>query len=163
EAIATARERLVALGSAAIRPLLDSAQRQTLGPHPMDVLGRLLPNDTGGTHTHALRPQAPGGAAPAPGGPSRGAHSPPLPPLPLCSDSRMAKARMEGILGAQMSRLRPAALVRALPDMAKDTRGSIFRLLEQTVDTSVADEAARLVGNPDWWMRLHAAKLLARA
>jgi serine/threonine-protein kinase len=161
--IAEARERLVAMGRVVIRPLLDSASKQSPTPAAMDVLVRLLTADTLGLYTDALRSQTFGVAQAAATALSRGPNYDPMLLLPLYADARIPKARIEGILAAQMDRMRPAALVRALPDLGKDTRGSVFRLLEQSVDSSVAEEATRLAGHADWWMRLHAAKLLSHA
>src|SRR5262245_41364583 len=95
EAIAEARERLVAMGNAAIRPLLDSAQRGALGPAAMDVLVRLLTNDTLGTYTDALRSQAQGVATTAAEALSRGPAYDPMLLMPLYSDARIPKARIE--------------------------------------------------------------------
>jgi serine/threonine-protein kinase len=162
-AIAEARERLVALGSAAIKPALESATQGPLPAATIDVLMRLLTNDTLGAYTDALRSPSPPIVEAATIALSRAPGYDPMLLLPLYADARIPRARIETILAAQMPRMQPGALVRALPDLGKDSRGSVFRLLEQSADLSVAEEAAQLASHSDWWLRLHAVKLLAHA
>ena len=161
--IGETRERLIALGNAAIRPILDSTSRGPLPAATIDVLLRLLSNDSLGFYTDALRSPSPAIVEAATIALSRGPGYDPMELLPLYSDPRIPRARIESILSAQMPRMQPGALVRALPDLGKDSRGSVFRLLEQSSDLSVAQEAAQLTRNSDWWLRLHAVKLLAHA
>ncbi len=157
-----ARSQLLAIGPEAIRPVFDVVARGKSANVAVDVLVSLLDNDTLGQYTEALRSPVPAVVEAASAALSRGKNYDPMLLFPLYSDARVSKARLESILLAQMPRMQPAALVRALPELSKDSRSSVFRMLEQSADLSVAEEAKRLVGHSDWWMRLHAAKLLAR-
>ncbi len=157
-----ARSQLLAIGPEAIRPVFEVVARGKSANVAVDVLVSLLDNDTLGQYTEALRSPVPPVVEAATAALSRGKNYDPMLLFPLYSDARVSKARLEAILLAQMPRMQPAALVRALPDLSKDSRSSVFRMLEQSADLSVAEEAKRLVGHSDWWMRLHAVKLLAR-
>lgn len=163
DTIAETRERLIALGDAAIRPIFESTSRGPLPGATIDVLLRLLTNDSLGIYTEALRSPAPAIVEAATIALSRARGYDPMQLLPLYADPRIPRARIEAILAAQMHRMQPGALVRALPELGKDSRGSVFRLLEASSDLSVAQEAAHLTRHSDWWLRLHAVKLLAHA
>ncbi len=156
-----ARERLVALGPAAIRPLFEAAARGQAPAAIVDVLVRLLDHGTLGRFIDALRSHEPALADVAAAALGRAPTYDPTLLLPLFSDARVSKARLEAILTGQLQRVSPGALVRALPDLNRDARASVFRLVERRADDSVVRDALQLSLTPDWWLRLHAVKLLA--
>jgi serine/threonine-protein kinase len=81
--------------------------------------------------------------------------------LPLFLDPGVSKARLETILAARVQSLEPRLLLQLLPDLGREARGGVFRLLEKRIDPSLVSDAARLATHTDWWLRLHMVKLLA--
>jgi len=80
----------------------------------------------------------------------------------LFSDQRVPRSRLESILDAQAVHVHPATLLRVLPALGKEARNSAFRVLERTADSSILGEAVEMSKHPEWWIRLHVAKLLPR-
>jgi eukaryotic-like serine/threonine-protein kinase len=160
--VAEAGEKLVALGPAAARGLFDAIARGRASEASLDVLERLATNETLGVFVEALQSPVPAVAEAASAALSRSAHYDPASLLPLFSEPRVSKARLEAILAAQMQRIQPVTLVRVLPDLSKDARGSVFRLLERRADGTIANDLVALARNAEWWLRLHAVKLLAK-
>jgi HEAT repeat protein len=162
EDVASAREELLAIGPAAIRAVFDSIARGRPAEASVEVLERLLDNETLSVFMEALRSPVPAVVDAATMALSRSAQYDPTQLLPLFSDARVPKSRLEVVLGAQMKRLQPVTLVRLLPDLSKDSRGSVFRLIENSADSSVVQDTVRLATHAEWWLRLHAVKLLAK-
>ncbi len=163
EALIEAQEQLVAMGPAAIRSVLESLHNGESAAVPaLAVLTRLLTNETLSTFIDALRSPIPAVAEAASHALSNSDTYDATQLLPLFSDPGISKARLETILSAQIKQLQPATLMRVLPDLSKDARGSVFRLIEKRADSSVVQEAVRLASHAEWWLRLHMARLLSR-
>ncbi len=163
EAMVDAQEQLVAMGPAAIGSILKSLHNgETAAIPALAVLTRLLTNQTLSTFIEALRSPVPSVVDAAAHALSHSDTYDASQLLPLFSDPAVSKARLEGILSSQMKQLQPATLMRVLPDLSKDARGSVFRLIEKRADSSVVQEAVVLAAHAEWWLRLHMARLLAR-
>ncbi len=162
EEVAAARDELIALGPAAIRTVFDSIAKGSPAAASIDVLEHLLSNETLPAFMEALRSPVPTVVDAATAAMSRAESYDPTRLLPLFADARIPKSRLEGILASQMKRLQPVTLVRVLPDLSKDARGSVFRLLERSADSSIVQDTVRLATHAEWWLRLHAVKLMAR-
>lgn len=160
--VAQAQDELVALGAAAVQGLLDAVARGHASKATLDVLERLATNETLPVFVQALQSPVPAVAEAASAALSSSTGYDPAQLLPLFSEPAVSKARLESILAAQVSRLQPVTLVRVLPDLSKDARGSVFRLLERRADSSIANDVVGLARHAEWWLRLHAVKLLAR-
>ncbi len=156
------KDQLVSLGPASIRSVLDSLHSAEARDAALEVLERLVNNETLPIFFDALTstdPQTVDGVSTAL---SRSQNYDPTRLLELFTDSRVSKARLEAILSAQMKGIQPRMLISLLPDLSKDARGVIFRILEKHADSSIAAEAIRLAVHAEWWLRLNMAKLLAR-
>jgi len=160
--VAETQEKLVALGASAVQGLLDAIARGKASDASMDVLERLASNETLPVFVQALQSPVPAVVEAAAAALSRSAHYDPALLLPLFSEPAVSKARLEAILAAQMQRIQPVTLVRVLPDLSKDARGSVFRLLERRADSSISNDVVGLARHAEWWLRLHAVKLLAK-
>ena len=130
--------------------------------HQAMYLDRLLNNETLPIYVEALCSQDPAMVEGATTVLSRGRTYDPTPMLQLFADPRVPKARLETILSAQMKSIQPRMLISVLPDLSKDARGIIFRILEKGADSTIVAEAVRLAVHTEWWLRLHMAKLLAK-
>ncbi len=160
--VAQAQEKLVALGPSAVRGLLDAIARGKASEASIEVLEKLATNETLAVFVEALQSPVPAVVEAASTALSRSALFDPALLLPLFSEPAISKARLEAILAAQMQRLQPVTLVRVLPDLSKDARGSVFRLLERRADSSISSDVVGLARHAEWWLRLHAVKLLAK-
>jgi HEAT repeat protein len=80
----------------------------------------------------------------------------------LFANPAVSKARLETILTAHAARISAPALLDALVEHTREARTVLYRLLEQSVDAGIVTAALPLVTHSDWWLRLHAAKLLGR-
>jgi len=160
--VSEAKDQLVQLGPSAIRTVFQSIAHGQASRAAVDVLEQLLTNETLSVFIEALRSPVPAVVDAAAAAMSRAQGYDPTQLLPLFSDPGVSKARLEGILSSQMQRIQPVTLVRVLPDLSKDARGSVFRLLEKRADSSIIQDTVQLATHAEWWLRLHAVKLLAR-
>lgn len=160
--VAETQEKLIGLGPSAVRGLLDAIARGKASAASIEVLERLATNDTLNVFIEALQSPVPAVVEAAATALSRSARYDPALLLPLFSEPAVSKARLEAILAAQMQRIQPVTLVRVLPDLSKDARGSVFRLLERRADSSISNDVVSLARHAEWWLRLHAVKLLAK-
>ena len=157
-----ARLQLRQIGASAVRALLGAVQGTPPTDATLDMLVNLLGEATLPVYVNALRsPSAPVADA-ATRALARATGYDPAPLLELYSEARISRARLEMILDAQSARLKPETLVRMLPELSKETRGSVFRLADKLSDPRLVPPAMELSTHADWWIRLHAVKLLAR-
>ena len=160
--LAAARDELIAIGPSAIGAVLESIARGRSVEASIEVLERLVSAETLPIFLEAMRSPVPAVVEAVSAALSRSTQYDPTALLPLFSDARVSKSRLEQVLAAQMQRVQPVTLVRLLPDLSKDARGSVFRLIEHAADAGVVQEAVRLATHAEWWLRLHAVKLLAK-
>jgi serine/threonine-protein kinase len=157
-----ARDRLMQMGTVAVRALFAAITDQPATERSLDTLVRLLSEETLPTYLDGLRSPSSTVADAATRALSRATTVDTTRLLALYSDDRYSRARVESILDAQSDRLQPDMLVLMLPELGKEARPSAFRLIEKIADERVVPAALDLVTNADWWVRLHAAKMLAR-
>ncbi len=157
-----AEEHLLTLGGSAIKSLFDAAQGGASLDSLQFVLGRLLTKETLSHYVEALRSQSAPVAEAATRALAAGEHYEPTELLPLFADSRVSKARLEAVLQEQLPRVQTSTLLRLLPELTKDARGSVFRLIERSADATIVRDAAAYLSNDDWWLRLHLSRLLGR-
>jgi serine/threonine-protein kinase len=157
-----AEEQLVAMRGAALRPLFDAAGQGVSLDQLEFVLARLIDRDTLPRFVDALRSPAAATAEASARALARGEGYDPTELLALFVDPRVSKARLETVLTAQLPRVQASTLLRLLPDLSKDARGTVYRLLEKRADATIVREAAEAATHADWWMRLHMTRLMAR-
>jgi len=160
--VASARAELLAVGPAAIRPILDALPPGPVNPEAQHVLGELLTNESLPSYLDGLR-------------------SPRLPTVDAChaalsagtgydaalllaalGDSNHSRGRLESILLARVASIAPRALIQFLTECPKDVRTTVGRLLEARVDADVAPDLARMAEIADSGLRTQALKLLAQ-
>src|SRR5437762_7025088 len=151
-----------ALPISAVRALFGACNAQSASEATLDVLVGLVTPETLPAYLDALRSPSDGITDAATRALSRAATYNPAQLLTLYSDERFSRARVEGILEAQLPRLKPDTLLRLLPELGKEARVSAFRLVEKLADERLLETAVELSQSPDWWIRLHVTKLLAR-
>ena len=161
-AVSESQDKLVALGPAGLRGVFAAVEHRRATPATLDVLERLATDELLGQFALAMQSPVPEVVDAATAALSRSTRYDPAQLLPLFAEGGVSKARLESILAAQAARLQPVALVRILPDLNKEARGSVFRLLERRADPGIANDLVQLARHDDWWLRLHAVKLLAR-
>ncbi len=160
--LADVKTQLVALGPSAIRSVLESLRAAEAREPALEVLERLLTNQTLPTFFEALASTDPVIVDGVTLVLSRAQTYDPTRLLDLFNHPKVSKARLEAILSAQMKNIQPRMLITILPDLSKDARGIIFRILEKRADSTIVGEAVRLAVHTEWWLRLHMAKLLAK-
>jgi HEAT repeat protein/tRNA A-37 threonylcarbamoyl transferase component Bud32 len=154
--------RLEATGSGAVPALLEClGHAEARGP-ALDVLARLLDEDSLPLYLEALASPNPAVVSGAARVLERSANYDPLALLPLFEDARTSKRTLEAILAARASSLSAARLLALFPEQGSETRGVVARLLDATVDAATVPDLVRALDDPQWWVRLQAARLLAR-
>jgi len=156
------QSRLVDLGPDAIRSVIQSLRSVDARQASIEVLERLVSDSTLDIYLEALGSSDPAIVAGITTVLSNAQAYDPTRLLPLFSNPRVSKARLETILSAQMKGIQPRMLISILPDLSRDARGIIFRVLEQRADSSILGDAVKMAVHTEWWLRLHMAKLLAR-
>ncbi len=81
--------------------------------------------------------------------------------IPALTQPEVPNQRLESILKARTD-ISPEILVDILPDLAREARTIVARLLEDRVEPAIGPRLARLADHSDWWIRHHMAKLLGR-
>ncbi|MFI5371208.1 MAG: HEAT repeat domain-containing protein [Candidatus Eisenbacteria bacterium] len=156
------QSQLIGLGPDAIRSVIQSLRSVDARQASIEVLERLVSDSTLPTYLEALASSDPAIVAGISMVLSNAQTYDPTRLLPLFSNPRVSKARLETILSAQMKGIQPRMLISILPDLSRDARGIIFRVLEQRADSSILSDAVKMAVHTEWWLRLHMAKLLAR-
>jgi len=156
------QSQLVNLGPEAIRSVMQSLRSVDARQAAIEVLEKLLTSETLPIYLDALASSSPEIVEGVTAVLSRSENYDPTKLLDLFSNPKVSKARLETILSSQMKGIQPRMLINILPDLSRDARGIIFRVLEKRADTSIIAEAVRLAVHTEWWLRLHMAKLLAK-
>jgi serine/threonine-protein kinase len=160
EALDQARNELVAMGPAAIKPLMESLSHGEARGPAMDVLAKLLDDKTLDRYIEALSSPNPAIATGVTSvlAKSRGYDVSRL--VELLSDPSLSKSNLEKILWEQKEHLPAYRLIGLVPALGKDAKAVIFRLLEHAPNKSIIPDLIPLADNEDWWLRLHVARLL---
>lgn len=156
------KSQLVSLGAVSIRAMLDALHDPLAREAALDVLSQLCSNATLQEYLDAIGNADPIVSDAAAHVLARSENYEPTRLLPLFADARVSKARLEQVLMARAGAIPAKTLLAVLPDLSKDARGGLIRLLEKHADESIVPDLINLSRNTDWWVRLHAARLLAR-
>src|SRR5690349_2445098 len=157
-----ARTQLLGMGSAAVRSLLAATQGGPASELALDMLVRLASQDTLPAFIEGLRSPLAMVADTAARALSTATTYDPTQLLALYADETVSRARLEGILEAQIQHIQPSTLLRVLPDLGKEARNSAIRLVDKVADQRILGELLELVRNPEWWIRMNVARLLSR-
>jgi serine/threonine-protein kinase len=80
----------------------------------------------------------------------------------MLAEREAHKGRLEPILQAQVNKVSTATLVHKLPELGRDAQAALFRVMEAKGDENSVPELAKLTKDEDWWIRMHAARLMAK-
>ncbi len=162
EELAEAKASLREMGPAALEPLFECLMHPGARVAAIEVLEHLLTTDTLPEFVEAL------GAADRRMSSAlaeileKGRRYDPRALLPYLSDREVARSRLEPVLQARVSELSARELLAMLPDLDREARTLIYRLVEARADADLLPDALRFLAHKDWWVRTHMAKLLTR-
>src|SRR5262245_49585133 len=160
--LTAARAQLLGMGAAAVRSLLAAAQSAPATELTLDMLVRLASQDTLPAFIEGLRSPHAMAADTAARALAAATTYDPTQLLALYADETLSRARLEAILEAQIRFIQPATLLRVLPDLGKEARNSAIRLVDKVADARILGELLQLAKHPEWWIRMHVARLLSR-
>jgi serine/threonine-protein kinase len=161
-ALIEARAQLAAMGAPAVRAIFSALTTESATPTTLEVLSGMVNQDTLPAFLEGLRSGQLHIEQTATLVLARSATFDVTQLFALFADPRVPRARLETILDAQAVNVHPTALLRVLPALGKEARNTAYRMLERTADSSILAEALDMAKHPEWWIRLHVAKLLAR-
>ncbi len=162
DAVAALEDRLAGMGPGVLDRLFDSLSHGSARKPVLEVLGRLLTDETLPAYLEALGSRNPATVSGVARLLETGRGYDPVRLLDLLADGTLSKATLESILTARLRDLSPRALVDLLPELGSEARGVIFRLLEKGADSTALPDMIRLLEHPDWWIRLYMVRLLSR-
>jgi len=160
--LTAAREQLLGMGAAAVRSLLAATQGGPPSELTLDMLVRLASQDTLPAYLEGLRSSNNFVAEAVVRVLSTASTYDPSQLLALFADESVSRARLETILEARIQHIQPATLLRVLPDLSKEARNGVMRLVDKIADHRILGELLELSKNPEWWIRMHVARLLSR-
>jgi serine/threonine-protein kinase len=160
--LAAARSQLLGMGGAAVRALFATVQGAPASALVQELLIKLLEQETLAWYLEALRSPSATVAEAAARALANGGGYDATQLLGLYSDEHVPRARLELILDSQHMNLQPSTLLKVLPDLSKEARNSAFRLLDKVADGRLLHGALELSTHPEWWIRMHMARLLAK-
>ena len=160
EEIEEVKVRLRELGEDAIRPLLESLGHGVARGPAMDVLESLLSDDTLAVFVEALASPNPAVVSGVTKVLARTKHYQAFPLVELLGDASLPKAALEAVLFEKAKEIPSWRLVEAIPDLPRDSRTVVFRLLERATDESAVEPMVALLEHEDWSVRLYMARLL---
>ena len=160
--LAAARSQLLGMGGAAVRSLFATIQNAPASALVHELLAKLLTQETLPAYLDGLRsPSTPVADAAAKALASASTYDA-TQLLALYADDNVSRARLELILDSQHTNLQPNTLLKVLPDLGKEARNSAFRLLDRVPDGRLLHNALELSTHPEWWIRMHMARLIAK-
>ncbi|HXS83319.1 MAG TPA: HEAT repeat domain-containing protein [Methylomirabilota bacterium] len=157
-----ARTQLLAMGASAVRSLLEATKGGPATELTVDMLVRLASQDTMPAFVDGLRSPNTFVAETVTRALSASTTYDPTQLLALYADETVSRARLEAILEAQVKHIQPGTLLRVLPDLGKEARNSAIRIVDKVADQRILGELLELSKNPEWWIRMHVARLLSR-
>jgi len=155
------QSRLVEMGPDAIRSVLQSLRSPDSRQASIDVLRRLVSDRTLPLFMEALGSTEYAIAEGAATVLSEATHYDPVRLLALFTEPAVSKARLESILTAHAGKIPAPVLLDGLPELGREGRTVVFRLIEQIADERIVTPALQLVVHSDPWLRLHMIQLLA--
>jgi len=159
EALAEVQEQLVQMGPGAIPAVLECLSHGEARDAAMEILLRLLSDDTLDIYLEALGSTNPAVVTGVTKVLAKGHGYDVSRIVGLLADPTLSKPNLESILWEQIDSLAPRRLIGLVPELGKEARAVIFRLLEKTADETILPDLVTLVDHEEWWIRLYVAKL----
>ena len=155
-----ARDELVSMGVPALEPVFECLSHGEARSHAMDILDRLLTEASLGHYLEALRSPNPAVVSGVAQVLSKNGNYDASRLVSLLSDPSFHKSVIESILWARVETIPARRLILLVPEVSKDARAVVFRLLEKVADADTVDDLIDLVSHEDWWVRQAVARLL---
>jgi serine/threonine-protein kinase len=160
EAVQSVVEQVVLLGPGAIEAVMECLGHGDARDPAIKILLRLLDNATLPLYLEALSSANPAVASGVAQVLGKGKGYEVAKVVDLLSDHAIPKARIESILWEQVDSLSPRTLANMVPELDKDARATVFRLLEKTANEGTLSDMIALIGHDEWSVRLHVARFL---
>ena len=155
-----AKDELVNMGIPALDSVFECLSHGEARSHAMEVLDRLLNEASLGHYLEALRSPNPAIVSGVGQVLSKNGNYDASRLVALLSDPSFHKSVIEGVLWARVDTIPARRLILLVPEVSKDARAVVFRLLEKVADTDTVDDLIDLVSHEDWWVRQAVARLL---
>jgi serine/threonine-protein kinase len=162
EALTEAKRALISAGPAGLPALFELLGHREARTPALEILEKLLTDATLPKYVDALGSNERDVQSGVVAALKAGRHWDPRALLPFLSRASVPKTRLEEVLRERAVGLPSRQLLDTLPDLPREARQVVFRLLEERDDPSIGVDARRLLRHEDWWIRLHMAKLLTR-
>jgi eukaryotic-like serine/threonine-protein kinase len=159
-AVRAAKDELVRMGVPALEPVFECLSHGEARLHAMEVLDRLLSEATLGHYLEALRSPNPAVVSGVAQVLSKSSAYDPSRLVALLADPSFHKSVIESILWARVESIPARRLILLIPEVSKDARAVVFRLLEKVASADTVDDLVDLVSHEDWWVRQAVARLL---
>jgi len=156
----TAKDELVNMGVPALEPVFECLSHGEARRHAMEILDRLLSEASLGHYLEALRSPNPAIISGVAQVLSRNSNYDASRMVSLLSDPSFHKSVIESVLWARVESIPARRLILLVPEVSKDARAVVFRLLEKVADSDTVDDLIDLVSHEDWWVRQAVARLL---
>jgi len=156
----TAKDELVNMGIPALEPVFECLSHGEARVHAMEILDRLLSEASLGHYLEALRSPNPAVVSGVAQVLSKNGNYDASRLVALLSDPSFHKSVIEGVLWARVDTIPARRLILLVPEVSKDARAVVFRLLEKVADNDTVDDLIDLVSHEDWWVRQAVARLL---
>jgi len=161
ETLRPTQDRLIALGSAAVEPVMEClAHGVARGPAQV-VLDSLLDCDSLPRYMEAMGSRNPAVASGVAKVLARNANYDPARLLDLIEDPSVSRPNLEEVLIAQSKRLRSRDVLARVAEVGSEGRVLVLRVLEKIADLGLVPDLVRMLENPDWWVRLYMCRLLS--
>ena len=161
EALEELQASLVEMGAPAIPSLLECLGHGDARRPAIDVLDKLVTNETLPTFLSSLVSPNPAVSSGVTRVLAKNRHYDPVRILTLLGEDGTPKSAIETILRDQTTALPPARILQLFPKLEKDGQAVAFRLLEKTENDAVVPDLVHLLESEDWWVRMSAVRLLA--
>jgi HEAT repeat protein len=144
EALSAAKDELVGMGPAGLETLFECLSHGEARAHVQEVLARILSEETLGYFIEALKSPNPATVSGVTQVLSKNPKYDASRLVALLSDPSLNKVVIESILWAQVETLSPRQLVSLVPEVSKDARAVVFRLLEKVADAGTVNHIIEL-------------------
>jgi len=161
-ALAEAKQQLIAAGEAIIGPVIDLLDDAGARPHAVEVLCQVATDATVPLLVEALASESTAVVNGIVEVLSTSTGYRPQLLLEYLELPGRTRGHIETILGARGASIPSRKLVSSLIEINKESRPIVFRLLESHARPEMAGSLLDMLHHEDWWVRLHALKVLSQ-
>ncbi|MGH7726985.1 MAG: protein kinase domain-containing protein [Candidatus Eiseniibacteriota bacterium] len=157
--LATVKNEIVAAGSAALSGLFECLPHAEARPHAIEVLGRLLTDETVSHYLDALALPDQAVVSGVADVLARGMGYDVSRLLDLLEQGRVPKSVIESLLTRQAARIPIDRALFVLPALPRESQVLLFRFFEKRLENLSVREFLPLLSHTDPWIRVRAARL----